>query len=510
MTQIENRQAAGWRAAGVLLHPTSLPGRYGIGDLGAPARSWLAWLAKSRIGLWQLLPIGPTGLGDSPYQSPSTFAGNPLLISLEDLVAEGWLLEDELPPAHDGLPGRADYVQAAALKNPALALAAAAAPRRASPEALRDFRAYCERQAGWLDNYALFSALKRQHPDLSWTAWGIPLARRQPQALASARLALADDIENLKWKQFFFDRQWAAVRETASSLGVRLIGDVPIYVAHDSADVWAQPESFDLDERGHPKSVAGVPPDYFSPTGQRWGNPLYRWDEMQQSGFAWWIARMRAALARSDFIRLDHFRGFAGYWEIPAHAPTAESGRWRTAPGKELLAALRSALGELPVIAEDLGVITDNVLELRHAFELPGMRVLQFAFGGRADHPFLPHNYSEHTVAYTGTHDNDTLRGWFEQAGEAEQEHCLRYLDCGPEAVAWQGVRAVWGSVAAWAIAPLQDLLGLGSEGRMNFPGRELGNWLWRCRTEQLDDALAERIGDLTELYGRSPQASTV
>jgi 4-alpha-glucanotransferase len=504
MIDLAYRQAAGWRSAGVLLHPTSLPGRYGTGDLGAAARAWLSWLASCRIGLWQMLPLGPTGIGDSPYQSPSTFAGNPLLISLEDLAAEGWLSEDELPPASVGPPDRADFAQAAAIKMPALTMAAASAPWRAHAEALRDFRGYCERNVHWLDDYALFAALKRQHPDLPWTAWETPLARRQPQALASARSALAEDIQNLKWQQYFFDRQWAALRQTAAGLGIKLIGDVPIYVAHDSAEVWAQPEFFDLDEMGHPNSVAGVPPDYFSPTGQRWGNPLYCWEHMEGSGFVWWVARMRAALERSDFIRLDHFRGFAGYWEIPAEAPTAEAGEWQAAPGRQLMEAMRQALGELPLIAEDLGVITDDVVELRRAFDLPGMRVLQFAFDGGPDNPFLPHNYTERTVAYTGTHDNDTFVGWFAHAEEEERRHCLRYLDCDPQEVAWHGIRAVWGSVAAWAIAPLQDLLGLGSEGRMNFPGRELGNWRWRLRAEQLSDLLAERTGELTDLYGRA------
>ncbi len=494
------------RASGVLLHPTSLPGPYGIGDLGPAALAFVDFLADSGCSLWQVLPLGPTGYGDSPYQCFSAFAGNPYLISPEGLLAEGLLHGADLQPLPPFPLERVDYGAVIPWK---LALLERAWERFSAQEAhpLRaDFAAFCQAQAVWLDDFALFMALKEAHGGAPWTDWPADLRQREPAALAEARSTLAEQVERQRFFQFLFFRQWGALRAHARGRGVQIIGDIPIFVAHDSADVWARPDLFYLDEAGRPTVVAGVPPDYFSPTGQLWGNPLYRWERHKKDGYAWWIARFRALLELVDIVRLDHFRGFAAYWEVPGDAPTAEHGRWTPGPGADFFAALREALGDLPIIAEDLGEITPDVIALRDQFGLPGMKILQFAFSG-PDNPFLPHNFTPNCVAYTGTHDNDTALGWYWSAPEQEKDYARRYLSVSGQDFAWDLIRMAWRSVAVFALAPMQDLLSLGSEARMNFPGRAAGNWAWRMPPDALRPELRDRLRELNYLYYRYPHS---
>jgi 4-alpha-glucanotransferase len=490
------------RSAGILLHPTSLPGPYGIGDLGPAARAWVDALVRARQTWWQVLPVGPTGYADSPYQSSSTFAGNPLLVSPDDLVAEGLLRPDDV--AAPGFPAdRVDYPAVAAFKQGLLGRAWESFRGGAAAGLRGPFDEFRAAANGWLADFALFAALKEAHAGREWTDWPAELVRREPAALAAARAQLADAIGLQQFGQFLFFRQWQALRRYAHDRGVRLIGDIPIFVAPDSADVWANPQLFQLDEHRRPRVVAGVPPDYFSATGQLWGNPLYDWEVLRRTGYAWWLARLQATLALVDLVRLDHFRGFEAYWEIPAGRPTAEVGRWVKAPGADFLQAARRVLGGLPLIAEDLGLITPEVEALRDQFALPGMRILQFAFSDGTN-PYLPHNFSRRTVAYTGTHDNDTTLGWFHTLPDKERDYLGRYLPgVGEASVAWDLVRLAWGSVADYAVAPLQDLLGLGTEARMNLPGRAEGNWRWRFRAEVLTPELLDRVADLTEVYNR-------
>lgn len=492
------------RWGGVLLHPTSLPGGHGIGDLGPAAWDWLDWLATAGCRLWQVLPLGPTGYGDSPYQALSAFAGNPLLISLDLLAQEGLLTPEEVDALPDMPEGCVDYGQVQRVKVPLLRLAGRRFLEGGAPHLEEPWAEFQARAAGWLEDFALFMALKEAYGGRAWLEWPDGLREREPKALAKARRDLADEVAVHRALQFLFFLQWSRLRERARARGVTLIGDVPIFVAHDSADVWAHPEWFHLDPGGRPTVVAGVPPDYFSEDGQRWGNPLYRWEALAAEGYRWWIERLRWTLDLVDVVRLDHFRGFEAYWEVPASAPTAREGRWVPGPGASFLEALRAALGGLPLIAEDLGVITPEVTALREAFGLPGMKVLQFAFDGDPDNPYLPHNYEPGYVVYTGTHDNDTASGWFAGAPEATRDFCLRYLASEGRAIAWDLVRAAWSSVARWALAPMQDLLGLGSEARMNVPGRPEGNWRWRLLPGQADAALAARLAEVNHLYGRA------
>ncbi len=494
------------RAGGILLHPTSLPGRFGIGDLGPTAESWIDWLAEAGCRLWQVLPLGPTGYGDSPYQGLSTFAGNPLLVSPECMLEDGLLLAADLEPVPAFPSNRVDFSAVIGHKLHLLERASARLPSGTSSfrQAFDDF---CNRQAGWLDDYALFMALKREQGGQAWNRWPAELASRNPSALREASARLADNMQSHRLAQYLFYREWEAIRSRAHSRGIQVIGDVPIFVAHDSADVWTHPELFALDRHGEPEAVAGVPPDYFSPTGQRWGNPVYRWDAMAKDGYAWWIGRMRSVLAMVDVVRLDHFRGFEAYWRIPAEAPTAETGEWVQGPGAELLHALAKALGSLPLIAEDLGVITPEVVALRDSFNLPGMKVLQFAFDSGPQNAFLPHNYLSGCVAYTGTHDNDTAMGWYETAAPEERDFSRRYLAREGTDFAWDLIRAAWSSVADWAITPVQDLLSLGTEARMNYPSRPEGNWSWRLLPEQLMPSLALRMREMNALYGRTAAA---
>ncbi|HKV86339.1 MAG TPA: 4-alpha-glucanotransferase [Ktedonobacterales bacterium] len=491
------------RAAGILLHPSSLPGPYGIGDLGPAALQFLDQLAASGMKLWQVLPLGPTGYGNSPYALVSAFAGNPLLVSPDRLVEDGLLTPTDIAATPAESTRRVNFARVVPWKSELLRLAhrryLGGAARALRPE----FEAFRATHRAWLDEYTLYTALKSAHDGAAWVEWDSALSRRAPAALASANARLRDERDYHAFAQFLFFRQWAALRRAAGERGVHIIGDLAIFVAHDSVDVWANPELFRLDERGWPEVVAGVPPDYFSATGQRWGNPLYHWDTLKQTGYAWWIDRVRQALALNDYIRLDHFRGFHAYWEVPASCPTAAEGRWARGPGDELFHAIRAALGDVPFIAEDLGVITPGVRALRRRLRFPGMKVMQFGFSGDSGNIHLPHHYTLETIVYTGTHDNDTTRAWFASLSECERSRALEYLDCAPRDLVWKMIRSALASVANLAVIPLQDALELGSEGRMNQPSRPDGNWEWRLRDGEFSPAIVERLATYTSLYGR-------
>ena len=491
------------RSSGVLLHPTSLPGPFGIGDLGPAALAWIDALVQAKQSWWQILPLGPTSYGDSPYQSFSSFAGNPCLVSPQILREEGLIDEADWSGARFS-PTQIDFGPVIDFKKRLLERAwrnFRAGRAAALKSAFESFR---RDQESWLPDYALFMALKDRHDGDSWQKWSNDLRMRKTAALDKARADLAEEIGRHAFAQFLFFRQWKTVRDYAHSRGVKIIGDIPIFVAGDSSDVWASPQLFQLDADRRPKVVAGVPPDYFNADGQLWGNPLYDWKALQGTDFAWWRKRLRATLGMVDLVRLDHFRGFESYWEIPADSVTARIGRWVPGPGAALLKSLRADLGPLPIIAEDLGVITPAVDALRREFDLPGMRVLQFAFGGDFRSPYLPHNYVADTVVYTGTHDNDTCQGWYQTADEATRDHVRRYLARDGSDIAWDLVRAAWSSVAELAIAPLQDLLNLGNDARMNFPGKPQGNWGWRFENHQLNAWTLSRLADLTWLYQRA------
>lgn len=491
------------RASGILLHPTSLPGPFGIGDIGQEAIRWLDFLADAGCSLWQVLPLGPTGYGDSPYQCFSAFAGNPYLISPQNLLEEDLLHPDDLIETPSFPVDRVDFGKVIPWKLNVLDRAYIRFQHSASSEireAFAYFRAYNQ---AWLDDFALFMALKEAHGGAAWPGWDEGLRNRDEHALKDAREKLSIAIDRQIFRQFLFFRQWQTIRDYAHSKGIQIIGDVPIFVAHDSADVWAHPELFFLDKLGKPTVVAGVPPDYFSPTGQLWGNPLYRWDIHRESGFKWWIDRVRSSLAQVDLVRIDHFRGFAGYWEVLGTAKTAEVGRWVNAPGMELFATLQEKLGNLPIIAEDLGVITPDVVKLRDYFNFPGMKIFQFGFAGGPSDPFLPHNYERNCVVYTGTHDNDTAKGWYDRVAEDEKDFYRRYLSRDGSDISWDLIRGAWSSVANQALCPMQDLLSLGNDARMNYPGNPSGNWSWRMKEGQLTEILSKRLFELNFLYAR-------
>jgi 4-alpha-glucanotransferase len=505
------------RASGILLHPTSLPGRYGIGDLGQAAYNFVDFLYETGQSLWQVLPLGPTGYGDSPYQCFSAFAGNPLLISLDALAEVGWLDESDLAMVPDFPAERVEYGSVIEFKTKLLWRAHENFKVRATEEAQQDYLEFTNRAASWLEDYATFRAIKEEHAGAGWTQWEPYLRTREDKALHFFRENHAQQLSGQRFFQYLFFKQWVKLAHYANAKGIHIIGDVPIFVAHDSADVWAHPELFHLDETGQPTKVAGVPPDYFSETGQLWGNPLYRWDVLQQMGYHWWIERLRATLAQVDIVRLDHFRGFEKYWAVPAGETTAVNGQWEEGPGASLFKAFKKALatkGQLPIIAEDLGLITAEVDKLREAFGFPGMRILQFSFDAdpQADE-FKPYNYKPNSVVYTGTHDNDTAIGWF-NAGvgdstrtmeevEAERAFVLKYLNSDGSEINWDLIRAALASVANTAIIPLQDVLGCGSEARMNVPARESGNWGWRYEAAQLTPELRTRLKEMTNVYGR-------
>jgi 4-alpha-glucanotransferase len=489
------------RSSGVLLHVTSLPSPFGIGDLGAEARAFIDFLLQADQHLWQVLPLGPTGYGDSPYQSISAFAGNILLIDPRALSQDGLIH----PTAINPVPAsdRVDFDAIRSAKTLLLDQAFERFRHDGTSSLAPDFEAFCTRMRWWLDDFALFRAIKTAQGEREWTAWDTGLARRDTAALDKARAELAHEITRHKFFQFLFFRQWQALRDYAHKHQVHLMGDVPIFVAHDSADVWAHPDLFKLDPEGKPIVVAGVPPDYFSETGQLWGNPLYDWAQLRATGFKWWIDRLRWSLELFDTVRVDHFRGFVASWEIPAGDATARNGRWVPTPGRELFAAVKAALGDPPIIAENLGVITPEVENLRAEFGFPGMRVLQFAFGGDATNVHLPHNHTRDSVVYTGTHDNDTTLGWFEDLGSQEREYCLEYLASNGDEVHWKLIRAAMASVGDVTIVPLQDVLGLGNEARMNLPASKSGNWSWRMSPDAITDEIAHRLKDLGRLFGR-------
>ncbi len=492
------------RSSGVLLHPTSLPGRYGIGDLGEYAYRFVDWLQAAGQTIWQILPLGPTSYGDSPYQTLSAFAGNPNLVSLDKLVGEGWLTHDDLADAPDFPADRVDFGWIIGYHNDRLHLAYERFKISGSTAQKATFEEWCDINAYWLDDYVLFAALKDSYGGKPWVEWDAGEALRDEMALAAARERLAVQIDERRFHQWVFHTQWYELKAYAAARGIRFIGDIPIFVAHDSADVWANRDRFYLDERGNPTVVAGVPPDYFSATGQRWGNPLYRWDVMRASGYDWWISRFRACLSLVDVVRIDHFRGFDAYWEIPAEEETAVKGEWVNGPGTDFFAAVQAALGDLPIIAEDLGVITPTVEKLRDDFGLPGMKVLQFAWS-EPRNPFLPHNHTPNSVVYSGTHDNNTTVGWWNNEVDDQTRSLIsQYLDHEVREPHWTLIRLGMMSVAHTFVAPMTDILGLGSEARMNTPGVESGNWTWRFTADKLDNMQErDRLAHLTWLSMR-------
>ena len=512
------------RASGVLLHPTSLPGGHGIGDLGASAFRFLDWLSDAGQSLWQVLPLGPTGYGDSPYACFSSFAGNPLLISLDALVEWGILEAADFEGAPASEPDRVRFGPLIEWKLPLLRRAASRFLDGASEERRAAWRSFMERESGWLEDYALFIAIKEWfeararregHGAGAWNvAWDRDVALRRPAVMKSWRDRLDRQVQEQKAIQYFFFRQWDSLHETAARRGIRIIGDLPIFAAPDSADLWANRDMFLLDGEGRPTVVSGVPPDYFSATGQLWGNPLYDWQALSRCGFRFWMDRIRSACRLFDMVRIDHFRGFQACWSVPAGARTAESGTWEPVPGVRLFEEMQKTLGPLPIIAEDLGVITPDVTALRERFGFPGMRILQFAFdvgeagASGADNRFLPHNHAPHSIVYTGTHDNDTTRGWWKTRTAREQQLFTSYAACTDPEIEWRMIRMAQASVCAAAVVPLQDVLGLETEARMNVPGTSSErNWSWRATEEQLRPEPARRLRDLGEIYGRVPAA---
>ena len=503
------------RASGILLHPTSLPGQYGIGEIGPQARAFADTLKEMGQHLWQVLPLGPTGYGDSPYQSLSTFAGNPLLISFDLLEKDGLLSRSRLARFPHFPADTVDFGPVIQARMALLSTVCRSFDRKASATKRKAFEHFCEENAGWLDDFALFFAIKNAHDGRPWTTWEPELARREPSALQKARREFKTSIRHVKLRQFLFFDQWSRLRSYCHKRDIKIIGDIPIFVAHDSADVWAHKELFYLDETGAPTIVAGVPPDYFSATGQLWGNPLYRWDVHRDTDYAWWSARLRKIFDLVDIVRIDHFRGFEAYWEIPGHEKTAINGHWVKGPDAAFFEALIRRLGRLPIIAEDLGVITPEVEALRDRFAFPGMRVLQFAFGNDAKaSDYRPDSYPANCVVYTGTHDNDTTVGWFRSEPgkdstrtreeiERERRSILEYLKSDGSEIHWDLIALAWNSNANTAVVPLQDVMGLGSEARMNVPGVESGNWRWRFTWDMLTPKMKTRLRALTERAGR-------
>lgn len=493
------------RSSGILLHPTSFPGHGGIGDLGPSAYEFINFLADARQGLWQILPLNPAGIGNSPYSSTSAFAGNILLISLERLADRGMIAHEKVQ-ALSVRQGRVDYAKVVQQKGPLLQEAAAFFLRNASGDPRARFDRFVAENSWWLEDYVLFEALRLRHEQRSWNTWPRELAHREPAAMAAIRKELRDELDRSRFLQFAFFEQWRALHSYCGSKGIKIIGDVAIFVSYDSADVWTHPDTFRLDANTlEPEFVAGVPPDAFSVTGQRWGNPLYRWAELKQRGYDWWVRRMSWALASCDIIRLDHFRGFQQYWEIPNSEPTAVHGRWVDGPGNDLFRVLHEKLGDLPFIAEDLGVITPDVNALREQWKMPGMRILQFAFGDPGAHIYLPHRYQPNTVVYTGTHDNDTTLGWWKSCSDNERRFAGALLGDASDGINWAMIRLAESSTANLCVVPLQDVLSLGPEGRMNIPSFGDGNWAWRYSPGALRPELAQKLATLAEVTDRQP-----
>ena len=495
------------RTSGVLLHPTSLPGRYGIGDLGAQAYRFVDFLEETQQTLWQILPLGPTGHGNSPYMSYSAMAGNPLLINLENLQSQGLLTAEELALTTPFSAVSVDYDAVSAFKLDALKKASSRFKRTADPIIEAEYKQFIKESSAWLGDYALFMAIKSDNDNKPWSQWDSEIARRDPEVLNQLRIELSEEILFHEFMQFQFWRQWLELKNYANERGIQIVGDMPIYVAHDSADVWARPENFSLDEETlEPALMAGVPPDFFSETGQLWGNPTYNWEAIKANGFKWWLQRLRALLLQVDLIRIDHFRGFEAFWAVEAGQETAIKGEWIEAPGEAFFEKVREELGELPFLAEDLGTIDEKVEVLRDRFDFPGMKILLFAFGGDADNPYLPFNVDSNFAIYTGTHDNNTTVGWFEdEASEHEKYKLMTYVGpFTPENVHWALIRLSLSSTANQAITPLQDLMGLGGEARMNTPGVGDGNWRWRYTEAMITSQMKRQLRQLTEVYGRS------
>jgi len=496
------------RASGILLHPTSLPSRFGIGDLGFEAYRFIDFLDASDQKIWQILPLGPIGYGNSPYMCYSAMAGNPLLIDLDDLCRQNLITLEEIayPPSFPF--DRVDYDLVSSYKLPLLRKAFERFHVSASDEQKQEFKDFCQRSADWLDDYALFMALKQHFGNQSWYDWPQEISKREPQALEAWRAKLGGAIEFCRYLQYEFTRQWKALKQYANDRGIEIFGDIPIYVAHDSADVWSHSEIFCLDpESGQPTEMSGVPPDYFSETGQLWGNPVYNWEVLKKTGFKWWIQRFKAILEYVDLIRIDHFRGFESYWSVPGGETTAMNGTWVKAPGREFFLKLREELGELPIVAEDLGIITPEVEALRDEFDFPGMKILHFAFDSGPENPYLPYNYrTPNCVVYTGTHDNNTTVGWYEARSADQNQWLWNYLGCSRgEGVNWDLIRLALASVASFAIFPMQDLLGLGAGSRMNEPSKATNNWDWQLRSNVLSEDLSGRMRFYTGVYGRTP-----
>ncbi len=508
---------AGKRYGGILLHPTSLPGAHGAGDLGLSARHFIDWLATAKQTLWQVLPLGGIGPGNSPYMSPSAFAGNELLIDLVQLRDAGWLTATDIEPDPLFREDRVNYPATKRYRMARLRLAAERFFAEGQPTARKGFNDFCGTAAEWLDDYALFMALDRNHGGYNkvWQDWPTPLAQRKPKALRDAAASLAEECNFWKFCQWCFHTQWHAVKSYANARGIKIVGDIPIFVSPHSADVWAHQKLFDLDGKGHPRVIAGVPPDYFSETGQRWGNPLYLWEAHAKENYRWWLARLRATLSLCDLVRIDHFRGFESYWEIPAASATAVNGCWQPGPGMPFFNVVRKLLesstpqeaDRLCIIAEDLGIITPEVNALRRSAGFPGMRILQFAFDGKSDNLYLPHNFDANTVVYTGTHDNDTSVGWWQTLSAHQQDYVRRYLGVSGNSIHWDLIHAASASVAVASIVPMQDVLGLDSHHRMNQPGQAEGFWEWRFSWRQVEAWHAERLAELATHHGRAPDA---
>ncbi len=493
------------RSSGILFHPTSLPGKYGIGTLGKEAYAFIDFLKKSRQKLWQIFPLGPTGYGDSPYQSFSSFAGNPYLIDFDLLIEAHLLSEEDLRDVFFG--DNEEYIDYGAIYNqkyPLLRRAYENFKSSDNHEMRENLEHFKRENASWLNDYSLYISLKNHFNGLPWNEWAHDIKNREHGAMEHYRNELADDIEYHNFIQFLFFKQWGDVKRYANENGIKIIGDIPIFVAADSSDAWANPEIFLFDEERKPVKVAGVPPDYFSATGQLWGNPLYNWQKLKETNYSWWVERVRANLSTCDIIRIDHFRGFEAYWAVPYGDDTAINGQWEPGPGIDLFNAIKSQLGELPIIAEDLGLMTQGVIDLREATGFPGMKILGFAFDSGEENDYLPHTYTKNCVVYTGTHDNDTLIGWFHKAKEEDRQFARDYLNSrSDDEIHWDAIRGAWSSVANMAISPVQDFLGLGSEARINTPGVAAGNWQWRLKHGVLTDELADRIAKLTKVYSR-------
>lgn len=492
------------RASGILLHPTSLPGTFGAGVFGSDACKFIDWLVSAGQTYWQVLPLGEIGPGNSPYMSRSAFAGSILLIDLAELASQGWLSHEDLKPYPGFRTDRIDFTLIQPFRMERLRRAAMNFFANREDNVLWVYEEFCIAESVWLEDYALFMTIAERENWREWDQWPKDMAHRDPQALLSIKMTYPDEIGFWKFCQWSFSRQWSKLKQYANERGVRIIGDVPIFVAYQSADVWAHQGLFELDANGRPSVVAGVPPDYFSKTGQLWGNPLYRWVIHEETRFAWWIARLRHALQLADLVRIDHFRGFVAYWEVPSSETNAVNGKWVHGPGKKLFEAFEKAFPSLPVIAEDLGLITPDVIELRDKFKLPGMRVLQFAFGEGEGNHFLPHHYVQNTIAYTGTHDNDTTIGWWDSLPDHEKAFAQQYLDSDGEAINWVMMSALSKSVANIVIFPMQDVLGLSGEHRMNFPGHPIGNWEWRFSWDQIKPEHTQALAKMSAENNRS------